>query len=323
MTPEERAFIETWGRDVKEQARMAVASTQDSRSDRIRDFCRELNALVPMVKIDKADPGDDQVPFIRIHKQIIYKGVPQGRELTVFLNAVNGLESEAIEKNLPAPDLFEKIQIPGVLKIYISTQCPFCPQAVSSLCMLARRSEKIYVEIIDGEMFADLARQDNIRSVPTVILDDRLRWTGSIHAGEIIDMMITRDPAKADAQALRSIIEAGNAEELAQMMAQSNKIYPAFIKLLIQPKWPVRLGAMAAFEYLDEIGPELADDARFKLWEHFESVDDSVKGDIAYLLGGSRRPEIQSYLMSVVCGDYSESVRESARDALETVKISG
>jgi glutaredoxin len=317
MTPEERALIETWGRDVKVQSRMAVASTRDPRSDRIRDFCSALNALVPMVKMDKADPADDQVPFIRMHKQIIYKGVPQGRELTVFLNAVNGRGSEAIQNNLPDAGLFEKIQIPGVLKIYVSTQCPFCPQAVSALCMLARRSEKIYVEIIDGEMFSELARRDHVRSVPTVILDDQFRWMGSINISEIIDMMVSRDPSQAGAPALRSIIEAGNAADLARMMARSNKIYPAFIELLIHPKWPVRLGAMATFEYLEEISPDLADETRFGLWQRFGSADDGVKGDIAYLLGGSMHPEVKSYLISVMTGDYSKEVREAAREALD------
>jgi hypothetical protein len=321
VTPDEGTIIEAWGRDVKEQVRMAVASTQDPRSDQIREFCNALNTLVPMVKIDRADPADDKIPFIRIHKQIKYKGVPLGRELTAFLNAIDGRESEAIQKDVPDADIFEKIQIPGVLKIYVSTQCPFCPQAVSSLCMLARRSEKIYAEIIDGEMFVDLARQDHVQSVPTVILDDQFRWTGSINFSEVIDMMICRDPAKAGAHALRSIIEAGNASNLAHMMDRNRKIFPAFIELLVHPKWPVRLGAMAAFEYLDEISPDLAEEARFKLWEHFESVDDSVKGDIAYLLGGSRNSVIQSCLMSVTRGDYAQEVLEAVREALESMAI--
>ncbi len=321
MTPEERALVETWGRDVKEPMRLAVALTRDPGSDRIRDFCSTLNVLVPMVKIDKADPADDQIPFIRIQKQIAYKGVPQGRELIVFLNALIGIEIQEIQKKLPDAGLFEKIQIPGVLKIYISTQCPFCPQAVSALCALARRSEKIRVEIIDGEMFAERARLDHVRSVPTVILDDQFRWTGSISIAEIIDMMISRDPSQAGAPALRSIIEAGDAAGLAHMMARSNKVYPAFIELLIHPKWPVRLGAMAAFEYLEEISPDLADETRFTLLPRFGPADDGVKGDIAHLLGGSRHPEVKSCLISVMTGDYSQDVREAAREALASVHI--
>jgi glutaredoxin len=323
MTPDESAVIESWGRDVKEQVHIGVASTPDPRSDQIGKFCSALHTLVPMVKIDRADPADDTTPFIRIHKQIHYKGVPRGRELAVFLNALAVRESEAVQKDSPDADLLEKIQIPCVLKIYVSALCPFCPQAVSALCMLARRSEKIHVRIIDGEMFADLARQDDVRSVPTVILDDGFRWTGSIAISEIIDMMIRRDPAQIGVQSLRSIIEAGDAEFVAQMMAKDNKVYPAFIELLVHPKWPVRLGAMAAFEYLDEISPDLAEHARLKSWERFEPADDSVKGDISYLSGGSRRPEIRSFLMSVIRGDYADEVREAAREALETVKIAG
>jgi alkyl hydroperoxide reductase subunit AhpF len=265
VTPEEKAVIETWGRDLKEQVRMAVASPQDPRSAQISNFCSTLNALVPEVKIDTADPADDKTPFIQIHKQIKYIGVPRGRELIPFLNALDGRQGETTQNNAPEAGILEKIQMPGLLKIYVTSQCPFCPQAVSTLCMLARRSFKIYVNIVDGEMFADLARQDHVRSVPTVILDDQFRWTGTVNISEIIDMIINRDPASASALSIRNIIEAGNAADLAHMMAQGRKIYPAFIELLAHPQWPVRLGAMAAFEYLDEISPDLADETRFKL----------------------------------------------------------
>jgi hypothetical protein len=316
MTPEDRAVIETWSRELKEQVRISIAATHDSRSSQISDFCGTLSALAPLVMIVKADPEDDRLPFIRIQKQIKYRAIPQGRELMPFLISVSGSEKGAIEKDGADAEILERIQMPGLLKIYVTIHCPYCPQVVSVLCALAQRSEKIFVEIIDGDMFSELARQDHIRSVPTVILDDQFRWTGSINVSEIINMMISRDPAEAGVHALRSILEAGNASDLARMMVQSRKIYPAFIELLIHPKWPVRLGAMAAFEYLDEMRPELAEDARFKLWESFEPVDDSVKGDIAYLLGGSHHPLIQTYLESVTCGDYAEEVREAAREAL-------
>jgi glutaredoxin len=321
MTPEDRDVIETWGRDIKKLVRIGMASTHDPRTAQISAFCSSLNTLAPLVKIDKADPADDKTPFIRIHKQIKYKGVPQGRELIPFLNAINGRETESIQKEAPEAGIFEKIQLPALLKAYISNLCPFCPQAVSTLSLLGRSSEKIYLDVIDAEMFVDLARQDNIRSVPTVILDDQFRWTGSINIPEIIGMMISRDPATASALSIRNIIEAGNAADLAHMMAQSRKIYSNFIELLTHPKWPVRLGAMAAFEYLDEISPGLADEARFQLWERFASADDGVKGDIAYLLGGSRHPMIQSYLLSVVKGDYAEEVREAAQESLEPIPM--
>jgi glutaredoxin len=321
MTPEEMAVIETWSREIKGNLLISKSLTDDPRSAQISDFCTLLNEVAPLVTVSKADDADDGRPFIQIQKQIKYKGVPQGRELLPFLNVIYGRESDANQMDTPDAGLFEKIQLPARLKLYISPQCPHCPRAVSALSMLTRRSEKIQVEVIDAEMYADLARLDHVRSVPTVILDDQFRWTGSINLAEIIDLMISQDPDTASAQSLRGIIEAGNAAELARMMDHSQKIYPAYIELLVHPKWPVRLGAMAAFEYLLEVSPDLAEEARFKLWERFEPAEDSVKGDVLYLMGGSRHPAIQSHLISVINGDYSEQVREAAREALEVVNI--
>lgn len=114
------------------------------------------------------------------------------------------------------------------------------------------------------------------------------------------------------------MIEEGNAQGLAKMMAQSNAVYPGFIKLLAHPGWPVSLGAMAAFEYLEDISPVLADETRLKLWDFFEPADNQVKGDIAYLLGGSKDGNILAKLRSIINGPYAAEVREAAREALET-----
>jgi glutaredoxin len=323
MAPEDMAIMEKWGRDIKEQVRIGMALTDDPRSLKIREFCTRLNVVAPLVMIEGVDKDDEGLPFIQIHKQIKFKGVPQGRELLPFLNAVDGREIDTAQKDAPDADLFEKIQLPVLLKIYVSSRCPYCPQAVSSLSVLARHSEKIHVEVIDAEMFDDLARQDHVRSVPTVILDDRFRWTGSLNVFDIVDMMANQDPATASARSLRNIIEAGNAAKLAQMMDQSQKVYPGYIELLLHPKWPVRLGAMAVFEYLVEINPDIAEEVRLQLWERFESVEDSVKGDAVYLMGGSSHPIIRSYLISVINGDYSEEVRESARESLDGFNVSG
>jgi hypothetical protein len=226
------------------------------------------------------------------------------------------------ESTIKTRQILDKIQIPVILKVYISPHCPFCPTAVSSVFKLIGLSRMIYAEIIDVELFSELAEKDHIRSVPTVILDDQFRWTGSVNIQEIIDMMIRFDPSKLSEKTFQKMIEEGNAQGLANMMAQSNAVYPGFIKLLIHPGWPVRLGAMAVFEYLEGISPVLAEETRLKLLDFFEPADDQVKGDIAYLLGGSNHSNILAKLQYIINGPYAAEVREAAKEALESIDLS-
>jgi hypothetical protein len=74
-----------------------------------------------------------------------------------------------------------------------------------------------------------------------------------VDAGELVTMMLDRDPTSLGADALRGMIEDGNAEGVARMMAERGQIFTSFVDLLIHPRWSVRLGAMVSFESLVEM----------------------------------------------------------------------
>ena len=171
--------------------------------------------------------------------------------------------------------------------------------------------------VIDGELFLDAAQKDRVSAAPTVILDDRFRWTGSVDAGELVTLMLDRDPADLGADALRGMIEAGNAEGVARMMADRGMIFPAFIELLIHPRWSVRLGAMVSFETLAESDPGLAGEVVDPLVAVFADVDDGVKGDLIHVLGESGNRAALPFLATVAGGDYDDEVQAAAEEAIE------
>ena len=148
-------------------------------------------------------------------------------------------------------------------------------------------------------------------------LDDLYRWTGSIQAREVVDMILTRDPSSLSAASLRDMFEDGDAVGVAEMMLGRKKIFPAFLELLIHDKWPVRLGAMVAFETIAAKSSDLAARAIPFLWERFSLAEDTVKGDILYLLGVSGDKKTTPKLTTILSGPYSAEIKEAAADALK------
>ena len=116
------------------------------------------------------------------------------------------------------------------------------------------------------------------------------------------------------------MIEEGDAEGVAAMMMERGKIFPAFVELLIHPRWSVRLGAMVAFETLAEEGIELAGQVVDPLTAAFGNADDSVKGDILHVLGEARNQAALPFLKRVVDAGYDEEVRSAAQEAVETIE---
>ena len=177
--------------------------------------------------------------------------------------------------------------------------------------------DRIQLLVIDASLFPEAVQSLNIKSVPTVVLEEQFRWTGSVPILEIIDAINTRDPATLGAQSLESILKEGQAGRLAGMMLEAGRIFPAFYDLLIHPKWPVRLGAMVVMEDIAGRNRAMADKAVTYLWEGFYRQSDPVRGDILYLFGeiGSRRAA--PWIEEVLAKEDSEEVKEAAMEALE------
>jgi thiol-disulfide isomerase/thioredoxin len=322
LSSADQEIIMKWQETVtaSEPIRVGLAASDDPQGAMFSAFCDDLKALVPRINVKREDLREDGIPFFKISDHIRYRCIPREKELLLFLDLLSGVDFSPPTANAPLAENIASIAAPAFLKIYIATLCPFCPKAVSDLLWLAGQSRRIHITVIDGELFPVLAEQDRIRSVPTVILDDDLRWVGQVNLGEIVGMMVERDPSRLGRDALRAMIEEGGAGRLAEMMAGSHTVFPALIDLLAHPLWSVRLGAMAVFEYLVDIAEALADQLLDLLWERFENVDDSVKGDILYLIGQSRHFRAAERLAAVAAGPYAEDVVDAAEEALEALR---
>ncbi|MFP4226755.1 MAG: thioredoxin family protein [Desulfobacterales bacterium] len=312
----DETIISEWARQTENPRSIRIFLSQDNRSENFREFADRMETLAPAVRIGTEYEADDSLPEIRIQPNITYQAVPQGHELKPFLEILSGLTKEARARHLADTDVLEKISMPAILKVYISPECPFCPQTVQSMASLAMHQEMIHLVVIDGAMFSEKAAADKVSSVPTVFLDDQFRWTGNVELPELIDILVNRDPAQLGSETLKQILYDGKASDLARMMADWGKVFPGIYSLLTHTEWPVRLGAMATVEYLGEHRQDLIADVINALWEEFEELDEPVKADILYLFGETAHPEARPKIEVVLAGDYSDLAKEAANEAM-------
>ena len=286
-------------------------------SPEFKRFCDRLSYLVPKIRIPQDKAAGTQPPQILIGQGLRYQALPIGQELQPFLEAVAAFGSDTLNMDEAVKSRLKNARLPASLKVFIAPQCTFCPTAVRQLTPLPLTAEKIQLLIIDGTLFPEEAQSLQIKAVPTIVLDEQFRWTGSVPLQEIIDTINNRDPASLGALSLENILKDGQALHLATMMLDAGLIFPAFYDLLIHPKWPVRLGAMVVMEEIAGHNPTMAAEAINFLWQAFYRQPDQIKGDILYVFGeiGDRRAA--AWLQQVLAEDHIEEVKEAAREALE------
>jgi thiol-disulfide isomerase/thioredoxin len=268
-------------------------------------------------------PSDDKeaVPSLEIHKRLIYHAIPEGTELTPFLGALIGFSKRMIVDDPKTEGRLEKLKTPSFLKLFIASHCVFCPKMVQDLIPMAIANELVNLTIIDGFMFPEMAEPFDIKSAPTLILNEHMRWSGLTPVDEIAGVMINQDPSQLSAGSIESLLGDGRADLVAQMMMAAGKVFPAFIEMLAHEKWPVRLGAMVAMEEIIERDRELAQQCIEPLWERFPHLNEQVQGDVIYILGetgtGDVIPRLQAVLKDVT--DADTDTREAVNEAIETI----
>jgi len=320
MTSQEEKTIKRWNDGLSGKIEIDLILTEDERSTGFREFSDKLSNLASKLSINQIKDDENQVPAIKVGRSIYYHAIPLEAELEPFLEALTLLDGNSFKLSGEVGNRLDKVKIPADLKLYIAKQCPFCPKSVKQLIPLTFANELIKLEIIDGTLFPEIAELDNIRSAPTVLLDENFRWTGATNLNEIVEIILNRNPSSLGTSSIISLLKEGNADQVAEMMLDHNSIFPAFINTLIHEKWPVRLGAMVAFEYIVEKNNALACQVINPLWEQFQSVEDRIKGDIIYILGETGNIEMVSRLENILYSRiYHDEVRDAAKEALRKI----
>jgi len=319
VTPQEKKQVVALNDKLTQAIDIRLTTNADTRSQKLERFCRELteNASRIQVIIEKNDAADS-MPGVHVASSLVYHAVPLGTELMPFLDMLVDA-SEQNAENAGAGSIQES-ELPAKLKLYVSSTCSFCPAVVRKLVPLTMQNTHIQLVIIDAVLFSEMAETDHIRSVPTLILDDQFRWTGTVDLNEVLNTIQRRDPAQLSAGTLASMISDGNAYRLAEMMLKEGCIFPAFIDLLTHEAFSTRLCAMAAAEEIAERRMSLAVHMAAPLAERFEQQSDAVKGDILNIIGAAGDHRSLDFLEKISTGGYSKDVKEAAADALGEIR---
>ena len=312
--------IREWNSGLAQTISIRLVRTADERSRVLEAFCEDLGRAASKVDVVMEEGEEGDLPALHVQKEWRYHGVPEANELLPFLELLSLVERGDPQLPETVVSGLREIEWPAELKLYVTPQCPFCPQVLRQIGPFPLANPILHLTVIDGLLFPELGREDDVRSVPTLILDDRFRWTGAVRREEIVDALRNRDPARLSAATLKGMLKEGDAERLTKMMMDQGLIFPAFLELLVHPEWSVRLGAMVVIEELVERTPELARGLAEPLWKRLSTADPSIKGDLIYMLGlvGSR--EYVPRLQELKKGEKNPEVIEVLEEALKRLE---
>jgi len=280
MTPDDHKRIEALSPRMSAPLRIQLFHSEADRAGELATFCEALCEALTRLELKRESLADGQLPYFQIGENLRCAWVPKGEKLSLVLEVLAWASGDQ-----PTPAVaMDPPELPAAVRLYLADACPHCHQVLAMLLPLGFVDPQIRLTLIDAQAHEEQSTKDDVRSVPTTLLDD-FRWNGCFPLEELLNIIRTRNPANLGPTALEMMLASGQAAKLAELMQAENTIFPAYYDLVTHPLWSVRLGAMVVAETLAETAPQLATEMAQPLWERYPGLGTAAKGDLIYLLG--------------------------------------
>ena len=192
---------------------LVIADEGSATANELTDFARTLAQLTPKIKVDVQMAEGGKNPRMReLHiehwpclvlvkgdfARIRYYGIPAGYEVPSLIDAIVELSSTSTPLSPKAKSALATVRRRANIKIFILTTCQFCPTVARHAYRGAIESPRVTTEIIDSQMFPDLATRHSVMGVPKIILNDNTDITGAIQEMDFFQKLKDSDVALID-----------------------------------------------------------------------------------------------------------------------------
>lgn len=176
-------------------------------------LAREIADIHPKVTVsveDSEGAGEglaserkvERFPTVMVEKEgfdrMRYLGMPKEYELTALSDAIVELSSSTPQLSEKALEDLSKLRRHVSVKVFVLTTCPYCPSVARLAYRAAIGSERVTAEVIDSNMFLDLATRHSVTGVPKTIINDSMDITGIVDDVVFFDRIRDADVAVLD-----------------------------------------------------------------------------------------------------------------------------
>lgn len=173
------------------------------------EFCRETEELLSElaelsekinVEFREYSPDDQLARNLRIDKVpavilttdkisgVRYFGIPGGFEFSSLVEDIVDLSQGRTDLAPEARDRVRSIDRDVHIQVFVTPTCPFCPSAVRTAHQMAiENPQHITADVVEAAEFPHLVSRYGVSAVPTVIVDDKIQFEGTLSDEEFAE----------------------------------------------------------------------------------------------------------------------------------------
>lgn len=121
---------------------------------------------------------------------IRFFGIPVGYEFITLLSSIIDVSKEESGLEESTKTELSKISEPVHIQVFVTPTCPYCPSMARLAHKMALESPMIKADVIEATEFQDLSLRYNIHSVPTVIINGKVRFEGAVSEKTFLEKIL-------------------------------------------------------------------------------------------------------------------------------------
>lgn len=135
----------------------------------------DINMIPAIVTVGSKDYG------------IRFFGIPVGYEFITLLSSIIDVSREDSGLEESTKIELSKLNSPVHIQVFVTPTCPYCPSMARLAHKMALQSPMIKADVVEATEFQDLSLKYNIHSVPTVIINEKVRFEGAVSEKTFLD----------------------------------------------------------------------------------------------------------------------------------------
>lgn len=122
-----------------------------------------------------------------------FAGIPAGHEFSSLINAILMVSKNDSGLSKEGRAFLSELKTPVHLQVFVTTTCPYCPQAVTLAHQMALESEYVQAEMVEAMEFNELSNEYGVSGVPHTIIN---QGKGEL-VGAVPEQMLIEELKKA------------------------------------------------------------------------------------------------------------------------------
>lgn len=159
-------------------------------SEKIALSVHEFSESLPeaaRLQIDKV-PGT----VIRgaLNRPVRFFGFPAGQQFPPFVEGIVDAARGKVDLSTETVRRLRKLQKTVALQVFVTPECPHCPEMTRLAQKMALESPRIGVYVAEISEFPRLAERYRVQAVPTVIIEERVVLVGAMSESALMESIV-------------------------------------------------------------------------------------------------------------------------------------